>query len=80
MSIEEIDKSSLLQNNNQDIPESSSQCYQQLIEKWDEKTITPEMQDWFRQEVAIGAKEAEQGIFSSLTLAEIRTQIYPDDH
>jgi hypothetical protein len=33
---------------------------------------------WFRQEVAIGANEAERGKFSSLTLAEIKIQVLSD--
>jgi hypothetical protein len=33
---------------------------------------------WFRQEVAIGANEAERGEFSSLTLAEIKAHVLGD--
>jgi hypothetical protein len=36
------------------------------------------MLTWFRQEVAIGANEAERGKFSSLTLAEIKAQVLGD--
>jgi hypothetical protein len=39
---------------------------------------SPEMLEWLRQEVEIGAVEAERGEFSSLTLAEIKAQVLAD--
>jgi hypothetical protein len=31
---------------------------------------------WLRGEVAVGAEEADRGEFSSLTLAEIKAQVF----
>jgi hypothetical protein len=41
-------------------------------------TDSPEMLEWMRQEVAIGAAQADRGEFSSLTLAEIKAQVLAD--
>jgi hypothetical protein len=36
---------------------------------------SPEIIEWMRQEVAIGASQAERGEFSTLSLDEIKAQI-----
>ncbi len=36
---------------------------------------SPELLAWFREEVAIGADEADAGEFSSLTLDDIKAQV-----
>jgi methanogenic corrinoid protein MtbC1 len=36
---------------------------------------SPELLDWFRSEVAIGADEADAGEFSTLTLDDIKAQV-----
>jgi hypothetical protein len=41
-------------------------------------TDSPEMLEWMRREVAIGAAQADRGEFSSLTLAEIKAQVLAD--
>ncbi|NJM44851.1 MAG: hypothetical protein HC860_00750 [Alkalinema sp. RU_4_3] len=50
------------------------------LERMEQTTHTdsPEMIDWMRQEVAIGAEQAERGDFSTLTLAEIKAQVLAD--
>ncbi len=41
----------------------------------DSRNEAPELLDWMRQEVAIGAEQAERGEFSALSLAEIKAQV-----
>jgi hypothetical protein len=41
-------------------------------------TDSPEMLDWMRQEVAIGAAQADRGEFSTLTLSGIKAQVLAD--
>jgi antitoxin ParD1/3/4 len=50
------------------------------LERMEQTTDTdsPEMLDWMRREVAIGAEQAERGDFSTLTLAEIKAQVLAD--
>ncbi len=41
-------------------------------------TDSPEMLEWMRQAVAIGAEQADRGEFSNITLAEIKAQVLAD--
>jgi hypothetical protein len=41
-------------------------------------TDSPEILAWMRQEVAIGAEQAERSNFSTFTMAEIKAQVLPD--
>jgi uncharacterized protein YoaH (UPF0181 family) len=60
---------------------SPSSIIEVALERMEQAELSedsPEMLAWFRQEVAIGAEEAERGEFSTLTLAEIKAQVLAD--
>jgi hypothetical protein len=48
---------------------------ERMIQSEIDRDDSPEMIAWMRQEVAIGASQAERGEFSTLSLDEIKAQV-----
>ena len=46
-----------------------------MVQSESDSDDSPEMIEWMRQEVAIGASEAEKDEFSTLSLDEIKAQV-----
>ncbi|WP_310413558.1 hypothetical protein [Chamaesiphon sp. OTE_8_metabat_110] len=48
---------------------------ERMVESEMDRDDSPEIIEWMRQEVAIGASQAEKGEFSTLSLDEIKAQV-----
>lgn len=48
---------------------------ERMIQSEIDRDESPETTEWLRQEVAIGASQAERGEFSTLSLVEIRAHV-----
>ncbi|WP_309738610.1 hypothetical protein [Chamaesiphon sp. OTE_20_metabat_361] len=48
---------------------------ERMVESEMNRDDSPEIIEWMRQEVAIGASQAEKGEFSTLSLGEIKAQV-----